>query len=71
MRSYPHFSGWMIQLLIAGGCRFIGSAFTCWVLGNKQVLVVNLDALTCAGQPEVLVGVSGGFVLGDINDAVK
>ena len=62
-------------LLVTGGCGFIGSAFIRWVLANRQVRVVNLDALTYAAQPEALVGVSEvdryGFVQGDINDAGK
>lgn len=63
----------MIRLLVTGGCGFIGSAFVRWVLTERSdVHVVNLDALTYAGNPTNVASVSGldrhEFVHGDIRD---
>jgi dTDP-glucose 4,6-dehydratase len=70
-----------MNLLITGGAGFIGSALIRWLLsdearaereGLKLRCVVNLDALTYAGNPANLDSVRGHplyrFVKGDITD---
>ena len=61
-----------MTILVTGGAGFIGSNFILdWVSGNDE-LVVNLDALTYAGNPENLAALEGNaqhdFVCGDIQD---
>jgi dTDP-glucose 4,6-dehydratase len=63
----------MIDLLVTGGCGFIGSNFIHYVLENDpEVAVVNLDCLTYAGNLANLEGVAGHpryrFVKGDVTD---
>ncbi|HEX7900735.1 MAG TPA: GDP-mannose 4,6-dehydratase, partial [Planctomycetota bacterium] len=63
-----------MRLLVTGGCGFIGSHFVRVVLKSKKAWrVVNLDALTYAGNPDNLRSVEGDpryrFVRGSINDA--
>ena len=67
-------------VLVTGGAGFIGSNLVRWVLANEpRVRVINLDALTYAGDPENLAdiairhGAAPGdgrywFVRGDIRD---
>jgi len=60
-------------LLVTGGCGFIGSNFVRVVLaGGLAGRVVNLDALTYAGNPRNLADVEGDpryrFVRGDVAD---
>ncbi len=62
-----------MRLLVTGGCGFIGSNFIRLVLRErKDWTVVNLDALTYAGNPESLEGVAKDrryeFVKGSIAD---
>ena len=64
-----------MNVLVTGGCGFIGSNYIRHVLGDRQsgaARVVNLDKLTYAGNPANLAGVSGDsryvFVKGDIGD---
>ena len=61
------------SVLVTGGCGFIGSNFVLDWLGNEDAPVVNLDALTYAGNPENLASVVDDprytFVHGDICDA--
>ena len=64
----------MLTYLVTGGAGFIGSNFIRHVLlYTKDVRIVNLDALTYAGNLENLKGVDDGsryaFVRGDICDA--
>jgi dTDP-glucose 4,6-dehydratase len=63
-------------ILVTGGAGFIGSNFIRYVLQNNQsVKVINLDALTYAGNPETVKELDqdfGGrhrFVHGDIRNA--
>jgi len=71
-----------MNLLITGGAGFIGSALVRWLLSDdakaeKKAIelhsLVNLDALTYAGNPANLDGVQGHplyhFVRGDITNA--
>jgi dTDP-glucose 4,6-dehydratase len=63
----------MTTILVTGGCGFIGSNFVRYVLQtDKTVQIVNLDALTYAGNPENLSDLSSEpryrFVKGDITD---
>lgn len=63
----------MKNVLITGGAGFIGSNFVRFLLARHDGLVVNLDALTYAGNLENLQDVAGHpnyrFVKGDICDA--
>ncbi len=64
----------MKKLLVTGGAGFIGSNFVHhWVQNHPQDRVINLDALTYAGNLENLTGLDGSanyrFVRGDICDA--
>jgi dTDP-glucose 4,6-dehydratase len=63
----------MATVLVTGGCGFIGSNFIRHLLEtDDEVLVVNLDCLTYAGNLANLADVSGNpryrFVKGDITD---
>ena len=63
----------MKQILVTGGAGFIGSNFIHYILNTyHQVKVVNLDALTYAGNLENLSSVTRDsrytFVKGDIRD---
>jgi len=58
-------------VLVTGGCGFIGSSFVRLLLeGYPDARVVNLDALTYAGNLENLTAIEGAkeyrFVHGDI-----
>jgi len=64
-----------MNVLVTGGCGFIGSNFIRWLLSEKaggDGRVVNLDKLTYAGNPANLSDVAGdrrySFVRGDIGD---
>jgi dTDP-glucose 4,6-dehydratase len=64
----------MLQMLVTGGCGFIGSNFIHYVLEtDPEVAVVNFDCLTYAGNLDNLADVAGHpryrFVRGDITDA--
>ena len=64
----------MKRVLVTGGAGFIGSNFVRYILDNQQdnVLLVNLDLLTYAGNLENLKAVESNphynFVRGDIRD---
>src|SRR4030095_16054500 len=62
----------MRKILITGGAGFIGSAFIRLVLEElPDVEIVNLDALTYAGNPDNLQGLDPTrhkLVIGDISD---
>ncbi len=63
----------MRKVLVTGGSGFIGSNFVHYMLANyEDVEIVNLDALTYAGNPENLKDVEGDaryiFVRGDVKD---
>jgi dTDP-glucose 4,6-dehydratase len=61
-----------MNLLVTGGCGFIGSNFVRHLLGGGTGRVVNLDKLTYAGNPANLADVEDdpryAFVHGDIGD---
>lgn len=64
----------MNNILVTGGCGFIGSNFVRLALAELSACrLVNLDALTYAGNPANLADVEGDpryrFVQGDICDA--
>jgi dTDP-glucose 4,6-dehydratase len=64
----------MNTLLVTGGAGFIGSNFVrYWLELHPEDRVINLDALTYAGNPENLKGIDDArnyrFVHGDICDA--
>jgi dTDP-glucose 4,6-dehydratase len=65
-----------MNILVTGGCGFIGSNFIRRLLADEGLgasRIVNLDKLTYAGNPANLAGVDGdpryAFVRGDIADA--
>jgi len=59
-------------VLVTGGAGFIGGNFVLDLVGSGDFRVVNLDALTYAGNPDTLAPVSGdpnhAFVRGRIGD---
>ena len=62
-----------MRVLLTGGCGFIGTNFVRYVLANRPDLeLVNLDALTYAGNPANLADVADHaryrFVKGDVAD---
>jgi dTDP-glucose 4,6-dehydratase len=66
-----------MKLLVTGGCGFIGSNFIRQLLSEPRadLRVVNLDALTYAGNPENLEGVDRDpryrFEKGSVTDAER
>lgn len=62
----------MNRLLITGGAGFIGSAFVRLIMAEApQYEIINIDALTYAGNPDNLAGIGGDrykFIRGDISD---
>ncbi len=60
-------------ILVTGGAGFIGSNFVLNWLANERSALVNLDALTYAGNLQNLASIDGdsrySFVHGDIGDA--
>ena len=61
------------NIIVTGGCGFIGSNFVRWVAReHPEVHVTVLDKLTYAGNPENIAGLDPGrveLVVGDICDA--
>ncbi len=62
-----------MKLLVTGGCGFIGSNFILWWREHYPAdFIVNLDALTYAGNPANLAALANDrhyqFVKGDIGD---
>ena len=65
-----------MQLLVTGGCGFIGTGFIRMILRERpEISLVNLDALTYAGNPENLEDLARSFpdryrfIHADITDA--
>ncbi|HET9485488.1 MAG TPA: GDP-mannose 4,6-dehydratase, partial [Xanthomonadales bacterium] len=62
----------MKTLLVTGGAGFIGGNFVLDLLGQGGYRIVNLDALTYAGNLDTLASLAGRddhvFVRGDIGD---
>lgn len=63
----------MLTYLVTGGAGFIGSWFITGIRAANKARVVNLDALTYAGNPDNLTDLANDrgyiFAHGDINDA--
>ena len=61
------------DIIVTGGCGFIGSNFVRWVARNHpEVHVTVLDKLTYAGNPANIAGLPGDrveLVVGDVCDA--
>ena len=61
------------SILVTGGAGFIGSCFIRHILSNEDVNIVNLDALTYAGNLENLKSIEKNpnytFVHGSIQNA--
>ena len=60
-----------MNILVTGGSGFIGSNFIQYLLKkNEEIIIVNLDKLTYAGNPENLKSIEGDkrykFIKGDI-----
>lgn len=64
-----------MNLLVTGGCGFIGSNFVRHMLQNYDYKIINLDKLTYAGNPENLKDLEDHknykFIKGDICDKEK
>jgi dTDP-glucose 4,6-dehydratase len=60
------------SILVTGGAGFIGGNFVHFLIGETDLRVVNLDALTYAGNLDTLAELQGNprhvFVQGDIGD---
>lgn len=63
----------MNTILVTGGAGFIGGNFVLRNIASGDIRIVNLDALTYAGNPDTLASLQGNpsyeFVHGDIGDA--
>ena len=62
-----------MRILVTGGAGFIGSNFVLDWIDAESAIVINLDKLTYAGNPQNLAPLEGNlrhiFVRGDIGDS--
>ena len=63
-----------MNILVTGGCGFIGSNFIKHILDTYDYKIINLDKLTYAGNKENLEDYENNsnyyFAHGDINDKI-
>jgi len=63
-----------MKILVTGGCGFIGSNFIIQQINKTNNLILNLDKLTYAGNPDNLSSINGNknyeFIQGDICDSI-
>ena len=50
-----------MKILVTGGCGFIGSNFILKQIRRTENIILNLDKLTYAGNPENLSSISDNF----------
>jgi dTDP-glucose 4,6-dehydratase len=79
MKAKNHRGGEIRNLLVTGGCGFIGSNFVRCLIRNNDFSgrIINVDSLTYAGNPENLTDIAAEFTSryifqkADICDTVK
>ena len=63
MKTSPHRTNEFKNLLVTGGCGFIGSNFIRYVMKQREFSgkIINIDKLTYAGNPENLSDIAAQF----------